>query len=61
MAAGARRPAAEPEAIDDRAARVLVERVLESPEVAESDREVELDQDTLSELLAAYGIELWPP
>lgn len=53
-------PPAEPDGVDERAARLLVESVLERPEVIASDREVELDQDTLSDLLAAYGIELWP-
>ncbi len=53
-------PAAEAGEVDVRGARRLVEGILTDPEVVAADREVELDQDQVSRLLAAYGIELWP-
>ena len=40
-------------------ARRLVDGVLADPRIAASGREVELDQDQVARLLAAYGIELW--
>ncbi|TWH01467.1 acyl-CoA synthetase (NDP forming) [Nocardioides sp. J9] len=51
---------AEAEDVDVRAARRLVNGILSDPAVVAADREVELDQDQVTRLLAAYGIELWP-
>ncbi|HWJ08768.1 MAG TPA: GNAT family N-acetyltransferase [Nocardioides sp.] len=53
-------PAADAGAVDAVAARRLVDGILSAPEVVAADREVELDQDQVGQLLAAYGIELWP-
>jgi len=53
-------PVADAGEVDDRAARRLVDQILADPEVIAADREVELDQDQVAQLLAAYGIELWP-
>lgn len=51
---------ADPGEVDLRTARRVVDAVLADPAVAAGDREVELDREQLTDLLGAYGIELWP-
>ena len=53
-------PVAVPEELDPARARRLVEKVLADAGPTESGRAVDLDHEQLDELLAAYGIDLWP-
>jgi acyl-CoA synthetase (NDP forming) len=53
-------PAADAGEVDVPAAKKLVKRVPRSAEGEVGDREIELDQSLVTELLGHYGIDLWP-